>query len=255
MNSRTRLVVAAATLAWICTPRPGSAEIVYLTSGRTLSIKEHRVDGESIVLTLRSGGQVTCDRTLIDRILPDEVPHVDPPSAQAVPYAAPRELQPTTVLERTPYAEIIARASQAHGVNPLLVHALIQVESNYQPRAKSHKGAMGLMQLMPSLRSEIEHRGRDQAPEVAHRPLRPRAGPGGLQRGACGRAEVQGHSAVSRDPQLRSKNPFARRYAVGTDPASRTRNTASTSRLSPPFVQPSRGICGLRVRDGAAADI
>jgi hypothetical protein len=158
MNSRTRLVVAAATLAWICTPRPGSAEIVYLTSGRTLSIKEHRVDGESIVLTLRSGGQVTCDRTLIDRILPDEVPHVDPPSAQAVPYAAPRELQPTTVLERTPYAEIIARASQAHGVNPLLVHALIQVESNYQPRAKSHKGAMGLMQLMPSTAREYKVR-------------------------------------------------------------------------------------------------
>ena len=158
MNSRAWLVVAAATLAWTCVAQPASAEIVYLTSGRTLSVKQHRVDGESIVLTLRSGGEVTCDRTLVEKILPDEVPYADPPSAQAVPTAI-RELQPaTTILQRTPYAEIIARAAEAHGVNPLLVDALIRVESNYQPRAKSHKGAMGLMQLMPSTAREYKVR-------------------------------------------------------------------------------------------------
>ena len=100
---------------------------------------------------------MTCDRSLIERILPDEVPYVDP-SAEAVPVAPGRQLQPAVVLERTPYAEIITRASEAHGVNPLLVHALIQVESNYQPRAKSIKGAMGLMQLMPSTAREYKVR-------------------------------------------------------------------------------------------------
>jgi soluble lytic murein transglycosylase-like protein len=53
-------------------------------------------------------------------------------------------------LPATPYSEIISALSQAHGVDPLLVSALIQVESNYQARARSRKGAMGLMQLMPS---------------------------------------------------------------------------------------------------------
>jgi soluble lytic murein transglycosylase-like protein len=55
-----------------------------------------------------------------------------------------------TLLSSTPYGEIISAVSEAHGVDPLLVRALIQVESNYQTRARSPKGAMGLMQLMPS---------------------------------------------------------------------------------------------------------
>jgi soluble lytic murein transglycosylase-like protein len=48
-----------------------------------------------------------------------------------------------------PYArEITAAASQA-GLDPALVHALIQVESAYRADAVSEKGARGLMQLMP----------------------------------------------------------------------------------------------------------
>ena len=62
------------------------------------------------------------------------------------------------MLESTPYGEIIAAVSQTHGVDPMLVRALIQVESNYEPKAKSPKGAMGLMQLMPSTAREYKVR-------------------------------------------------------------------------------------------------
>jgi hypothetical protein len=126
-----------------------NAEIVFLTSGRSVSVKGHRVDGDRIVLTLRTGGEVTCDRDLIDRILSDEVPYPEP--VPLVAAAAREQAQPTgTVLESTPYGEIISAMSEAHGVDPLLVRALIQVESNYQARARSRRGALGLMQLMPS---------------------------------------------------------------------------------------------------------
>jgi soluble lytic murein transglycosylase-like protein len=81
----------------------------------------------------------------------DEVPYEEPKAEQeatvAIPTTGPLD---SSLLEGTPYGEIIAAMSQAHGVDPMLVRALIQVESNYRPRAKSNKGAMGLMQLMPS---------------------------------------------------------------------------------------------------------
>lgn len=44
----------------------------------------------------------------------------------------------------------VVRAATRHGVDPDLVRAVIRHESAWDPAARSHKGALGLMQLMPS---------------------------------------------------------------------------------------------------------
>jgi soluble lytic murein transglycosylase-like protein len=142
--------IAAVVLALLAASALSAhAEIIVLTSGRTISVKSHRIQGQSIVLTLRTGGEVTCDRTLIEKILPDEVPYPEPVAAQPQSDVRPNA-DAGELLRATPYGEIIAAMSEAHGVDPLLVRALIQVESNYKPSARSRKGAMGLMQLMPA---------------------------------------------------------------------------------------------------------
>jgi hypothetical protein len=44
---------------------------------------------------------------------------------------------------------LIREVARAQDVSPQLLHAVIAVESGFDPRAVSRKGAMGLMQLMP----------------------------------------------------------------------------------------------------------
>lgn len=50
---------------------------------------------------------------------------------------------------RSVYDEFIHRYANTYGVDPILVKAVIQVESGYNPWAVSHRGARGLMQLTP----------------------------------------------------------------------------------------------------------
>lgn len=135
-------------------PAAASAEIVHLTSGRTMNVAGHRFEGNMAFLTLRSGGEMSMPRHLISRIAADEVPW-EPrtpvpsvPVVPSVPQVAPAPLAPAHV------EALIAKAAEAHDVDPNLVRAVIKVESAYRAKAKSRKGAMGLMQLMPATARE-----------------------------------------------------------------------------------------------------
>ena len=113
-------------------------------------IAGHRVEGDDVVLMLQDGGEIRCHPSLIDRFEPG-------------PVAEPRDVVPRAVrtlgataerLVSRPYGELIQEAAQVHGVSPILIHALVEVESGYDPTAVSPRGAMGLMQLMPFVAEE-----------------------------------------------------------------------------------------------------
>jgi soluble lytic murein transglycosylase-like protein len=132
----------AALASFVLMPAvPAHAELLFFANGRNISIRSHRVEGDSVVVALRSGGEMVVERSVIDRIAPDEVPYPEPnDDHQATAAATPAAV---------PYGEIIDRVAREQGVDAKLVRAVIQVESAYQQRARSRKGAVGLMQLMP----------------------------------------------------------------------------------------------------------
>ncbi len=131
---------------------PARAELVYFTSGRSLNVKSHRSNGDSLVLTLRGGGEVVCEPAIIVRIAPDEAPYPEPtaePAKQVSPPASSGRPGPVRRLHADLEA-VIDRVSAREGVDARLVRAVIEVESGYRLRARSPKGAIGLMQLMPA---------------------------------------------------------------------------------------------------------
>jgi len=120
-----------------------------------MSVKACRIDAGQATMLLREGGEVTFPASVIDRVDPDEVPYPsDEPAVEAAPAAAPVALAaavvPDAVLAARPFADRIAGSDEAQHVDVRLVHAVIEQGSNYQARARSRKGARGLMQLMPA---------------------------------------------------------------------------------------------------------
>ncbi len=144
-NRRARVLArrAAVTAAFVALALQvlggvAAAELVFLTTGRTLTVQSHRFEGDLVALRLRSGGEIVCAASSIERIAPDDVFLPD----------VRREVSETPLLP-VPYGDIIDETAGRMGVDPRLVRAVIQVESAYQASARSRKGAMGLMQLMP----------------------------------------------------------------------------------------------------------
>lgn len=78
----------------------------------------------------------------------EEKPRKEEKKADAVLVHVPvKDVHPQ--LASKPFAKEIAKAANAASLDPALVHAVIFVESRYRHSAISHKGAIGLMQVIP----------------------------------------------------------------------------------------------------------
>lgn len=136
-------------LAGIAGPvRSASADIVKLTNGRTMHVDGARFEGAIVILRMRGGGEIRAPKDLVDEFLPEEIPWardaaidaLAASSAAAGPRPSPGAIRALV--------EAVARRTN---LDIKLAQAVVRTESNYEPLAISRRGAMGLMQIMPSV--------------------------------------------------------------------------------------------------------
>jgi len=116
--------------------------VVWFVDGRTLVVESIEFDDGIATLRLAAGSHLMLPAARIERFqMRTPVAAMAPPPARPSAEAWHRLAGP--------YAEMIHRAAQRHGLDPVLLTAVAEVESGFDPQAVSRKGAAGLLQLMP----------------------------------------------------------------------------------------------------------
>jgi soluble lytic murein transglycosylase-like protein len=142
-----RTILRVLTLALLLTAAvPARAEIVRLANGRTMTVEACRFEGESVTLVLRGGGEIRMSRSQVAELMPDEVPYARAVAIEALAVSAAAS---SPALSPDAIRALVDRVAARVGLDLRLAHAVVKVESRYEPLAVSPKGAMGLMQIMP----------------------------------------------------------------------------------------------------------
>lgn len=59
------------------------------------------------------------------------------------------------IIYKREFSEYVSKYSEIYNIDENLIYALIKAESNFDPNAKSSKGAIGLMQLMEDTAKDV----------------------------------------------------------------------------------------------------
>lgn len=152
---QSKLVGLAAILA-VLAPSARAAERVALLNGSEMLCNHHaEVDGR-VRLYLSAGEDNYIE--FAPRELSSIEPAPDPPTAQAsVQDSARKSMAGGTEdsLSQMDLGEILARAGREHNLDVDLLASVVKAESGGNPRARSHAGARGLMQLMPGTANDL----------------------------------------------------------------------------------------------------
>lgn len=109
-----------------------------------------------VLMPFRAGAQIYAWRDVNGTLVLSDRKLDDGALTYAVPDAAGiRATTPSASGNHEEFEPLIQEHAARHALRPELVRAVIQVESGYNPRALSPRGAMGLMQLMPATAREL----------------------------------------------------------------------------------------------------
>lgn len=137
---RLRLILCA--MVALCGLTAGAAiaraDYVVLRSGARLNVTGYELLGDKYRLQMNGG---------IAEIPASDVVGIEP---EELFEPLPEPLSPNT-----PFHDLIRAASEHYGVDADLIHCVIAIESNFNPKAISPKNARGLMQLLPQTAAQL----------------------------------------------------------------------------------------------------
>jgi len=125
-------LAGVALAACLCAAAPARADYVVLRNGSRLSVTGYEILGDKFRMHLQGG---------FADVPVDDIVSIEPEETFE-PNLAP-------LTDKTPFQRLILAAASRYHLDPDLIHSVIAIESNFNPRAVSPKNARGLMQLMP----------------------------------------------------------------------------------------------------------
>ena len=134
----------ALLLIFACSALAG--EYAVLSSGARLYAERHESDGGKVTLFTNTGS-TEMDASQVVRFEPED--YAPPEEHASVPAA------PSSAVKPAGMAELVDNAARKYGLPPAFVRAVVAAESGYRADAVSPKGAIGLMQLMPTTAHEL----------------------------------------------------------------------------------------------------
>jgi len=145
--AQTAASVLFALFLFLFTAPFARAEYIVLQSGLRLHVTGYQLLGEKYRLQLQ-GGWMDVSASDVVKIEPEEVfaAIVQPPPASSA--STPAANQP-------PFHEFVLAAASRYGVDAELIASVMEVESNFNPKAISAKNARGLMQLLPETAARL----------------------------------------------------------------------------------------------------
>lgn len=153
MNRKLVLIlpVIAVLITWPAPQHKRGLEAVQAAIGKLPSVPT-----EVLLYQAMDTPPVLSNETLVASVPVDQPPEIH----QAIITAPPANGKEKPEVQNCDMAEckyfaLVVRVSKRHQVEPALIAAIIKAESGYNPKAVSHKGARGMMQLMPLTAAEL----------------------------------------------------------------------------------------------------
>jgi hypothetical protein len=135
--------LAGAVAMLLCAAAPQlRADYVVLRSGARLNVTGYEILSDRYRLHLKGG---------VAEVPFDDIVGIEPEEI----FEATPEPEPAQLTDKTPFEHVIRAAAKRYGLDADLIHCVIAVESNFDPKAVSRKNARGLMQLLPQTAAQF----------------------------------------------------------------------------------------------------